>query len=145
MTTILVVDDEDDMRLLVRMAMDMAGETFEIVAEAADGAEAIAIWRGLAGPSQPDVVILDNRMPHANGVDIARQILQERPQQIVVLFSSFLDDRIRAEAAGVGVAACVTKDDVATLPLIISRLAASARPQRAGRPPETGVVPSALG
>lgn len=125
MTTILVVDDEVDMRLLVRMAMDMAGDGFEIVAEAADGAEAMRVWRKLAGPSRPDVVIVDNHLPLSDGLEVARQILLERPQQIVVLFSSFLDHQIRAQAAGAGIAACVAKDDVAALPQLINRLIAA--------------------
>lgn len=127
MTTILVVDDEDDMRLLVRMAIGMADEGLEIVAEAADGAEAMTVWRGLDGAPQPDVVILANRMPRSDGVEVARQILLERPQQIVVLYSSFLDDRTRAEAAGVGIAACVTKDALGMLPQIIRTLVAPTR------------------
>lgn len=124
MTTILVVDDEPDMRRLVSAVIEIANDGLEIVAEATDGAEAMSIWRGLNGPPQPDVVILDNRMPHASGVEVAREIFQERPDQLIVLHSAFLDDAIRAEAASVGIAACVPKSDVFTLPDVIRGLAA---------------------
>ncbi len=122
-TTILVVDDEADMRKLVRAVIEIANDGLEIVAEATDGAEAMAVWRGLNGPPEPDVVILDNRMPHASGVEVAQEILRERPGQLVVLHSAYLDDGIRAEAASVGIAACVPKADVFTLPDVIRQLA----------------------
>jgi CheY-like chemotaxis protein len=116
LTSILVVDDEPDMRRLVCAVIDMANDGLQVVAEATDGAEAMTIWRGLDGPPQPDVVILDNRMPHASGVEVAREILRERPDQLVVLHSAYLDDGIRAEAISVGIAVCVPKADVFTLP-----------------------------
>jgi two-component system, response regulator YesN len=124
-TTILLVDDESDMRKLVRAVIDVTNDGLQVVAEATDGAEAVAIWRSLDGPPRPDVVILDNRLPHASGVEVAREILQERPNQLVVLHSAYLDDGIRAEAAGVGIAACVPKADLFTLPDVIRGLAAS--------------------
>ena len=124
MTTILVVDDELDMRLLVRTVIEIANDGLEVVAEAVDGAEAMTVWRGLDGPPQPDVVILDNRMPHASGVEVARQILQERPDQLLVLYSAYLDDAVRAEAASAGIAECLTKADVQRLPDVIRELAA---------------------
>jgi len=123
-TTLLVVDDEVDMRLLVRSVMALAGDGFAIVAEAADGIEAIERWRGLGGPPVPDVIILDNRMPNRSGLEVAEDILQERPDQRIVLFSAFLDDRVRAKAREVGIAACLTKEDVAELPELLARLRA---------------------
>ena len=121
-TTILVVDDEPDMRRLVCAVIEIANDGLEVVAEATDGAEAMTIWRGLNGPPQPDVVILDNRMPHASGMEVAREIFQERPDQLVVLHSAYLDDETRAEATSVGIAACVPKADVFTLPDVIREL-----------------------
>ena len=123
-TTILVADDEVYMRLLVRSVMALAGERFVIVAEAADGIEAIDQWRALDGPPLPDIIILDNRMPNRTGLDVAEDILRERPDQRIVLFSAFLDDRVRARARDLGIAACLTKEDVAELPDLITRIRA---------------------
>jgi DNA-binding NarL/FixJ family response regulator len=121
-TTILIVDDEIDMRILLRSAIAMASEGLEVVAEASDGIEAIDVWRALDGPPVPDVVILDNRMPRQTGIEAARQILGERPGQIIVLYTSFLDDTLREEALEIGIAACVAKDEMDTLPNLIREL-----------------------
>ena len=124
MTTMLIVDDELDMRILVRMVIEMANDGLSIIGEAADGLEAIDVWRDLDGPPEPDVVILDNRMPGLLGLEVAQRIRQERPEQIIVLYSAFLDDRVRAEAAEIGVTACVSKDDLQRLPSIVREVVA---------------------
>jgi CheY-like chemotaxis protein len=121
-STLLVVDDEADIRLLVRSVMDLAGDRFVIVAEARDGIEAVDRWRGLDGPPSPDFIILDNRMPNRTGLEVAEAILRERPDQRIVLFSAFLDDRVRAEASALGITACLTKEDVGQLPELLDDL-----------------------
>jgi CheY-like chemotaxis protein len=125
MTTMLIVDDEMDMRMLVRVVIEMFNNGLSIVGEAADGDEAIRVWRDLDGPPIPDVVILDNRMPGLSGIEVAEQILAERPGQIIVLYSAFLDDDVRAQAAEVGIARCVSKEDLDSLPHVIQELTAA--------------------
>ena len=125
MTTMLIVDDEMDMRMLVRVVIEMANHGLSIVGEAADGAEAIQVWRDLDGPPVPDVVILDNRMPGLTGLEVAEQILAERPGQLIVLYSAFLDDDVRAQANDVGIARCVSKEDLESLPGVIHDLTAA--------------------
>ena len=125
MTTMLIVDDEMDMRMLVRVVIEMANHGLSVVGEAADGPEAIRVWRDLDGPPVPDVVILDNRMPGLSGLQVAEQLLQERPGQLIVLYSAFLDDTVRAEAASVGIARCVSKEDLEQLPRVIQELTAA--------------------
>src|SRR5687768_6149825 len=98
MTTMLIVDDELDMRMLVRIVIEMANNGLDIVGEAADGPEALRMWRELDGPPVPDVVILDNRMPGLSGLEVAEQILAERPEQLILLYSSFLDEAVRSKA-----------------------------------------------
>lgn len=122
MTTMLIVDDELDMRMLVRLVIEMANNGLSIVGEAADGAEALQIWRDLDGPPVPDVVILDNRMPELTGLEVARQILEERPSQLILLYSAFLDDAVRTKASEIGVARCVSKDELDRLPSLIREL-----------------------
>jgi CheY-like chemotaxis protein len=71
------------------------------------------------------VVILDNRMPGLSGLEVAERILEERPGQIIVLYSAFLDDEVRAEAAELGIASCVSKEDLESLPHVIQELTAA--------------------
>ena len=125
MTTMLIVDDEMDMRMLVRVVIEMANHGLSIVGEAADGDEALQVWRDLNGPPIPDVVILDNRMPGLTGLEVARRILDERPEQLIVLYSAFLDDEVRREAGDIGIATCVSKDDLERLPSVIESLTAA--------------------
>lgn len=125
MTTLLIVDDELDMRVLVRLVFEIANDGLTVIGEASDGVEALRVWRDLDGPPQPDVVILDNRMPGLSGIEAAEQILRERPEQLIVLYSAFLDDTVRARAREVGIARCVSKDDLERLPEIVRGLVAA--------------------
>jgi CheY-like chemotaxis protein len=118
----LIVDDELDMRVLVRVVIEMANEGLSVIGEASDGIEALRVWRDLDGPPEPDVVILDNRMPGMSGLEAAQQILSERPQQIIVLYSAFLDDTVRAQAAELGITTCVSKGELESLPGLIREL-----------------------
>lgn len=124
MTTMLIADDETDMRMLVRIVIEVADGGLSIVGEAADGDEALRIWESLA-PPVPDVVILDNRMPHRSGLEAAAAILAERPNQIIVLYSAFLDDEVRADAAAIGVARCIAKHDIDQIPAVVRELTAT--------------------
>jgi CheY-like chemotaxis protein len=124
-TTILVVDDDIDMRLLVRAVVDLANDGLTIVGEAADGIEAVDAWRALDGPPIPDVIVLDNRMPRRSGIEVAQQILSERPDQLIVLYSAYLDDRVRAQATDVGITSCLSKEELADLPELIRCLRAT--------------------
>ena len=121
--TILVVDDAPDMRFLARAVLESAG--IQVVAEAADGQEAVERFRELDPPPIPTVILLDNQMPRLTGVEAAEQILAEAPDQLIVLFSAYLSESIIEEATRLGVAACVSKTEVSKLPEIIERVAAS--------------------
>lgn len=125
MTTMLIVDDELDMRMLVRLVIEMANDGLTIVGEAADGPEAIQVWQDLNGPPTPDVVILDNRMPGLSGMEVAEHLLTERPGQIIVLYSAYLDADIRARAAELGITACVSKHELDRLPDLVRDLTAA--------------------
>ena len=125
-TTVLVVDDEIDMRILVRVVLESASHGFEVVAEAVDGDEALASFDELDPPPVPTVVILDNRMPGRSGIEVAAEMRKRHPPQRIILFSAFLTPDVEAEARAVGIAACVGKEDVADLPDLVARLAVDA-------------------
>lgn len=115
--TILVVDDDADMRFLARAVLEGSG--IVVAAEASDGEEALAKLDELDPPPVPTVVLLDNQMPGRSGLEIAEQILTDRPQQLIVLFSAYLDDSIIAAAQRLGVTSCVSKNDAMDLPTIL--------------------------
>lgn len=91
--TILVVDDDPDIRLLLRDRLDSAG--FGIV-EAADGQEAVdrATTPGLVG------VLLDLDLPKRDGAAVLRWITQHVPQLPVVIMSAFTHKRKEMLASG---------------------------------------------
>jgi response regulator NasT len=76
---ILIAEDETIIRLDLRQLLERAG--YEVVAEAKDGEEAVA----LARTEEPELAILDVKMPKLDGIEAARRILEERPVPIVML------------------------------------------------------------
>ncbi len=93
---ILVAEDETLIRLDLKEILERAG--FDVCAEARDGEEAVA----LARDAQPDLAILDVKMPRLDGIEAARRILDERPIPIVMLTAYGHDELVsRAVEAGV--------------------------------------------
>jgi CheY-like chemotaxis protein len=109
--SLLVVDNEPDIRFLIRQMAEATGGALSVVGEASSGDEAIARWREL----RPDAIVLDQRMPGASGLEVAAHILAEDPRQVIVLFTAFRDEAIQQGAAELGVRACVAKADLARL------------------------------
>ena len=119
--TVLIVDDEPDMRLLVRGYLARAG--LHVVEEAVDGLDALRVVDELNPPPVPTVVVLDNMMPTMTGLQVAELIRQRTPHQHIVLFSAYLNPEVETEAARLGVSACLAKTDIAQLPGLIATLA----------------------
>ncbi len=93
---ILIAEDETIIRLDLRELLEQAG--FEVCAEAHDGLEAVE----LARKENPDLAVLDVKMPRLDGIEAARQILDERPIPIVMLTAYGQDELVsRAVEAGV--------------------------------------------
>lgn len=110
---VLIADDDEDMRELLRMAL--SSEDYTVVGAAVDGAEALEMWRRERDEGVC-VVILDQRMPGLYGIDVALAIRQEDPEQRVLLLSAYIDETTQAEALDAGVAACIPKEDVLFVP-----------------------------
>jgi CheY-like chemotaxis protein len=121
--TVLVVDDAPDMRFLARSVLESSG--LHVVAEAADGPEAMTAFRELDPPPVPTVILLDNQMPGPTGLEVAQEMLAHAPDQLIVLFSAYLSPEVVDEAERIGVAACVSKVDVTRLAAIIRDLVAT--------------------
>ena len=93
---ILIAEDETIIRLDLRNLLEDAGH--EVCAEARDGAEAVR----LAQEHRPELAILDVKMPHLDGIEAARRILEEGPIPIVMLTAYGQDELVsRAVEAGV--------------------------------------------
>ena len=93
---VLVAEDETIIRLDLKALLERAG--FEVCAEARDGEEAVELARS----EQPDVAVLDVKMPKLDGIEAARRILDERPIPIVMLTAYGQDELVqRAVEAGV--------------------------------------------
>jgi two-component system, response regulator PdtaR len=93
---ILIAEDETIIRLDLRKLLEEAGH--DVCAEARDGVEAVA----LAEAHDPDLAILDVKMPRLDGIEAARRILEERPIPIVML-TAYGQDELVARAVEAGV------------------------------------------
>jgi YesN/AraC family two-component response regulator len=102
--------------------IEMANEGLSVVGEAADGLEALEVFMALDPPKVPDVVILDNRMPNMTGLEAAAEILARFPDQLVILYSAFLDKDVKKEAARIGITECLSKDEIDSLPARLHQL-----------------------
>jgi len=100
---VLVVDDEPDLRLLVRMVLERT-QRFEVVGEAGDGLAAIA----LAEEHQPDLTLLDLSMPRMSGVAALPRIREVAPRSKVVILSGW-DPANAVEHTGAGAVAYLEK------------------------------------
>jgi len=95
-TRILVAEDETIIRLDLREMLERAG--FEVCAEARDGDEAVALARS----AEPDLALLDVKMPKLDGIEAARQILNERPIPIVMV-TAYGEQELVSRAVEAGV------------------------------------------
>ena len=105
----LIVDDDQDIRALLRTGLEVATD-FDCY-EAADGYHALESWR----IHKQDIVVLDQAMPGLSGLDVAEGILEISPAQPVVLFSAYLDAKIIEAAARMGVTLVLGKDQFGRL------------------------------
>ncbi|WXH29166.1 Sensor histidine kinase RcsC [Myxococcus stipitatus] len=92
---ILLVDDEEGLRITLAANLELEGHT---VLEAANGEEALR----LLGEHPVDVVLSDMRMPGLHGVDLLRRIKQARPDMPVVLMTAFTAEELVEDALAEG-------------------------------------------
>ena len=116
----MVVDDTDHVRQMLTSMLTLDG--FEVVEEAASGHEAVRRIEG----ADPDVVVIDYRMPGMDGLETARNIKERRSGQLMVLYTAFIDADLQKAADEAGVAECLGKvEGLASLEREISRLCTS--------------------
>jgi DNA-binding NarL/FixJ family response regulator len=102
---ILVIDDGDSVRDVIRIFLEHAG--LEVCGEAADGVEAIEQAKKL----KPDLIVLDLAMPRMNGAEAAcilSKIMPDVPIVLLTLYQNVLGDAL---ASAVGVKAIIDKTE----------------------------------
>ena len=104
-TRILLVDDQELLRMGFRMVLD-AQDDLEVVGEAGDGAEAVA----LALELEPDVVLMDVRMPGMDGVQATRALVDGGSRSHVIILTPFDLDEYAHAALRAGASGFLLKD-----------------------------------
>lgn len=106
----LLVDDNEDIRALIRMTLDIEGG-FEVVGEAATAAGAAVA----ANELRPDVVVLDLALDGPASTDVIKAITRDVPAAVVVVFSGSVDQRDQADAIDAGASNFLLKGDMTEL------------------------------
>jgi DNA-binding NarL/FixJ family response regulator len=103
--TVLIVDDNAGVRRLLRRAvLDSAIAIWEC----ADGAEALTAY----ADRQPDIVLMDIRMPRKDGLAATRQIREFHPDARVVMVTDYEDEDLRKAASEAGACGYVVKQNL---------------------------------
>ena len=101
---LMLADDHRMLREGLRRSMTEAG--FDVVGEAGDGVEAIA----MADDLQPDVILMDVTMPNCDGVEACRRVIESGSDTRVVMLTMHADQEVLANAIRAGAIGYLTKD-----------------------------------
>ena len=105
MIKILIADDH----LIIRQGLRLILETeveFELVGEASDGAEALSQCKKL----NPDVVLMDLRMPNIDGLTAIEKLRKEQPEIAIVILTTFNEDELMLRGLQAGASSYLLKD-----------------------------------
>lgn len=100
---VMIVDDTDHVRNMLVDMLELDG--FEVVGQAASGEVACE----LVNDANPDVIVMDYKMPGMDGLTAARTIRATRTSQAIILYTAYLDPTIESQARDAGVALCIGK------------------------------------
>ena len=102
---VLIVDDHAVVRTGLKVFLDLQPD-MEVVGEAADGSEGVAMARRL----EPDVILMDLLMPNMDGITAIGRIKAERPETEIVTMTSFIEEDKVTAALEAGASGYVLKD-----------------------------------
>ncbi|MDO4554729.1 MAG: response regulator [Lachnospiraceae bacterium] len=85
MYTVVIADDEEELRRALIRKVDWEAAGFQVIGEAENGVEALEV----VAKKEPDLLITDIRMPFVNGIELARQVREIRPTMQIVFLSGF--------------------------------------------------------
>lgn len=100
--TILIVDDQKGVRRLLEELFKR--ENWKVFL-ASDGQEAIIKAKDL----NPDIILMDMKMPNMNGLDAAKHIITNNPEQSIVMMTAYGEIDVVKRILEVGVKKCITK------------------------------------
>jgi NarL family two-component system response regulator YdfI len=103
--TILIADDHDVVRDGLRLILE-SEDDFEVVGEAANGAEAVR----LCSETHPQVVLMDLRMPGMDGLTAIKHIRQQQPDVNIVILTTYNEDALMIEGLRSGARSYLLKD-----------------------------------
>ena len=118
---VLIVDDQEDFRFLLSMTLGREGSGTEIIGEAVDGRSGIDEVARL----EPDVVILDYRMPGMSGIEAATIMLEANPDLPIVLCTAYLSPELSKVAKTLGIRATLGKTQLTDLPELVREVVAN--------------------
>lgn len=110
-TRILIADDQPLVRRSITQLLRGSGDNWEVCGEAEDGQTAIQI----SADVKPDLVILDLRMPHLDGMTAAQEIHKLLPDVRIIMFTILASPDVELQARRAGVQAVVPKPKSAAL------------------------------
>jgi two-component system response regulator DevR len=109
MIRIVIIDDHEIVRRGISAILQGDPE-FQVVGEARDGQEALRVVR----EAQPDVALVDVRLPEFSGIELCYRIQREAPRTQVLILTSYLDSNIVRECIRAGAGGYVLKDVAST-------------------------------
>ena len=104
-TTILVAEDHEDLRCIIRAILERQPE-LEVVGEAGNGQTAVQLALELL----PDIVLMDVSMPVLDGVEATRRMLAQAPEVKVIAVSVYREKRVVQSMLDAGASGYVLKD-----------------------------------
>jgi NarL family two-component system response regulator YdfI len=103
---VVVVDDHQVVRDGLRMMLEILGKGFSLVGDAADGSSALQ----LVEETQPDVVLMDLRMPGMDGLETIQQIRVRWPQVAIVILTTYNEDDLMLRGLQAGACGYLLKE-----------------------------------
>jgi len=96
LVTVLVVEDDDSLRNLYRIALKLKGH--DVIGTAGDGKEAVDMFKNFS--IKPDIILMDHRMPGKNGLEATKEILKMNGKSKIIFASAYKS--VREEAISLG-------------------------------------------
>ena len=109
MIRVVIVDDHEIVRRGISAILQSDAE-IQVVGEARDGTEALRVVRD----TQPDVALVDVRLPESSGIELCYHMQREAPQTQVLILTGYLDSNVVRECIRAGARGYVLKDVAST-------------------------------